>query len=115
MFTAVVPTEICPNYSKSIWHMIQHCQRLPDGARLQFSVLYETDFSRFTCFSPREVPESVGLLSNKHLQVQVILCCQLLIKQKGCSLQNFFFDRGHPIVLILTNSILCFSSDTTCL
>ena len=28
---------------------------------------------------------------------------------------NKKFDRGHPVVLILTNNIQYFSSDTTCL
>lgn len=58
--TAAVPTGICPNYSKSIWHMIQHCQRLPDGAQLQsYGTVQSTDFSRFTWTSSHEVLESV--------------------------------------------------------
>lgn len=45
MSTAPVPTDVCPNYSKSVWHMIQHCQRLPDGAQLQScGSVQKTDF-----------------------------------------------------------------------
>ena len=36
MTSAAVATENCPNYSKSIWHMTQHHQRLSDGTRFQF-------------------------------------------------------------------------------
>jgi len=35
MSTAAFATEICPYYSKNIWHMTQHHRRLPDGARFQ--------------------------------------------------------------------------------
>jgi len=36
MSTAAFATEICPDYSKSIWCMTEHCQRLLDGAQFQF-------------------------------------------------------------------------------
>ena len=36
MSTAAFATEICPDYSKSIWCMTQHCQRLLDGTQFQF-------------------------------------------------------------------------------
>jgi hypothetical protein len=44
-------------------------------------VLCEAVFNHFTWASPQEVPESVGLVGNKHKWVQVILCYELLTKQ----------------------------------